>query len=91
MRVSIVPVLEDNYSYLLICEATKKAAAVDPAQPAKVLAQAERDGVDIVAILTTHRHLYCFPSLLPRRISPFLWFTVTTLVETLSLPALGQA
>lgn len=56
MRVSIVPVLDDNYSYLLICDATKKAAAVDPAQPAKVIAQAEKDGVEVVAILTTHRH-----------------------------------
>ena len=37
-KMNVVPVeaLEDNYMYLLIDEATKEAAAVDPVEPAKV-------------------------------------------------------
>lgn len=56
MKVVAVPVREDNYSYLLIDEATKKAAAIDPFDVAKVAAAAETHGVQIVANLTTHHH-----------------------------------
>jgi len=56
MKVSIVPVLEDNYSYILIDEQTKIAAAIDPAEPHKVFIQAEKEGVNITSILTTHHH-----------------------------------
>ena len=38
MRVVQVPVLNDNYSYLLIDDATKQAAAVDPQEPEKSVA-----------------------------------------------------
>mmetsp|Transcript_42473 Transcript_42473/g.77717 ORF Transcript_42473/g.77717 Transcript_42473/m.77717 type:complete len:584 (-) Transcript_42473:18-1769(-) len=56
MRVVVVPVLSDNYSYLLIDEASKKAATVDPAEAHIVLSAARREGVEIVAVLTTHHH-----------------------------------
>jgi hydroxyacylglutathione hydrolase len=56
MRVVVVPVLSDNYSYLLIDDATKLAAAVDPAEASLVLAAARREGVQVVAVLTTHHH-----------------------------------
>ena len=36
MRVKLLPALEDNYMYLLIDEATKQAAIVDPVEPKKV-------------------------------------------------------
>jgi hydroxyacylglutathione hydrolase len=55
-RVVPVPVLSDNYAYLLIDERDKIAAAVDPAEPKKVLAAAEKEGVPIKAIYTTHHH-----------------------------------
>ena len=37
-KMNVVPVeaLEDNYMYLLIDDATKEAAAVDPVEPTKV-------------------------------------------------------
>ena len=37
-KMNVVPVeaLEDNYMYLIIDEATKEAAAVDPVEPTKV-------------------------------------------------------
>lgn len=56
MRVAVVPVLSDNYAYLLIDDDTKKAAAVDPAEAALVVAAARRENVELEAILTTHHH-----------------------------------
>mmetsp|Transcript_449 Transcript_449/g.826 ORF Transcript_449/g.826 Transcript_449/m.826 type:complete len:255 (-) Transcript_449:530-1294(-) len=56
IRVVPVPVLSDNYAYLVIDEATKVAAAVDPAEPDKVLAAARREGVTVQTVLTTHKH-----------------------------------
>ncbi|KAG8714809.1 Cytoplasmic glyoxalase II [Ceratobasidium sp. 395] len=56
MRVVPVPVRSDNYAYLLIDEATKQAAAVDPFDVPKVRAQAEKEGVKLTALITTHHH-----------------------------------
>ncbi|KAI0079995.1 hydroxyacylglutathione hydrolase [Panus rudis PR-1116 ss-1] len=56
MKVVPVPVRSDNYAYLLIDDASKKAAAVDPYDVPKVQAAAEKEGVQIVACLTTHHH-----------------------------------
>jgi glyoxylase-like metal-dependent hydrolase (beta-lactamase superfamily II) len=52
-----VPILFDNYAYLLIDHSTKCAAVVDPAVPEVVIEFAEKLGVRrIVAVLTTHGH-----------------------------------
>jgi len=51
-----VPVLSDNYAYLLVDTEGKCAAAVDPAEPKKVLAAAKELGVKVVLSLTTHKH-----------------------------------
>jgi len=56
MKIVAVPVRQDNYSYLLIDEATNQAAAVDPYDVDKVTAAADRLGVQIVAGITTHHH-----------------------------------
>lgn len=59
MKVVPVPVLSDNYAYLLIDDATKYTAVVDPYDVAKVEAALEREGVPIGrvnVILTTHHH-----------------------------------
>ncbi|CAM9520979.1 unnamed protein product [Ascophyllum nodosum] len=55
MRVVCVPVLHDNFAYLLIDE-SGVTAAVDPAQPEKVLKAAKEEGVSISKVLTTHKH-----------------------------------
>ncbi len=58
MNVSIIPVtaLEQNCS-LLCCEASGKAAVVDPGgDQERILAEAEAAGVDIEKILLTHGH-----------------------------------
>ncbi|KAF7338665.1 Lactamase-B domain-containing protein [Mycena venus] len=56
MKVTAIPVREDNYSYLLVDDATKVAAAVDPYDVEKVTAAADKLGVHLVASLTTHHH-----------------------------------
>jgi len=56
MEVVLVPVHQDNYAYLLIDKASNVAAAVDPAEPAKVLAAANERNLNITTILTTHHH-----------------------------------
>lgn len=56
MQVIPVPCLLDNYAYLVVCEATLKAAVVDPSEPDPVLEAVRRERVDLVAILNTHHH-----------------------------------
>lgn len=56
MKILHIPCLEDNYSYLIIDETTKEAAAVDPAEPHKVFRAAQENGVDLKLVLTTHHH-----------------------------------
>ena len=46
----------DNYAYLVIDEATKKAACIDPAEPKVVLEAAKKENVELTHILTTHAH-----------------------------------
>lgn len=55
MRVVPVPVLDDNYAYLLI-DSAGKTAAIDPVEPKKLIAAAEKEGVEITAVITTHHH-----------------------------------
>lgn len=56
MRVELIPVLSDNYAYLVLCERTGLAAAVDPADPEPVLARVEELGAELAAIWNTHHH-----------------------------------
>nr|GAT59608.1 predicted protein [Mycena chlorophos] len=56
MKVVPVPVRSDNYAYLLVDDATKQAAAVDPFDVAKVTEAADNLGVRLVALITTHHH-----------------------------------
>ncbi len=55
-RVVVVPMLRDNYGYLLVCSEAKVCAVVDPVEPDKILAAAKAEGVKITHILTTHSH-----------------------------------
>jgi hydroxyacylglutathione hydrolase len=51
-----VPVLQDNYSYLVIDEAERVAAIVDCAEVDPVLEAARAEGVTITAVFSTHHH-----------------------------------
>jgi len=56
VRVIPVPVLQDNYSYLVIDESRGTAAVVDCAEVDPVLERARQEGVKITAVLATHHH-----------------------------------
>ncbi len=56
--MTVVPIacLKDNYAYLLICEKTRKAAAIDPSDASAVRAAIDAHGVELAAIWNTHHH-----------------------------------
>jgi hydroxyacylglutathione hydrolase len=56
VRVVPVPVLQDNYSYLIIDEDESLAAVVDVAEVEPVLAAARKEGVTVTTVLSTHHH-----------------------------------
>ncbi|HAA55661.1 MAG TPA: hydroxyacylglutathione hydrolase [Myxococcales bacterium] len=56
LEVVLVPQLQDNYAYLLICKSTQKAAIVDCPEADKMIEVIESKGVTPVAILNTHHH-----------------------------------
>lgn len=56
MQVIPIPQLSDNYAYLVVDEATKKAGIVDCSEAHKVLPVVEKTGVELIAILPTHHH-----------------------------------
>jgi hydroxyacylglutathione hydrolase len=56
MRVVAVPCLKDNYAYLVIDEATRRCAVVDPGESEPVAAAIAREGVTLGAIWATHHH-----------------------------------
>ncbi|XP_055472495.1 probable hydrolase PNKD isoform X1 [Psammomys obesus] len=56
VKVLPIPVLSDNYSYLIIDTQAGLAVAVDPSDPRAVQASIEKERVNLVAILCTHKH-----------------------------------
>ena len=56
MKITQIPLLRDNYGYLLVCEKTNRAAIVDPSEAAPVLRRIDQEKVIPTAILNTHHH-----------------------------------
>lgn len=56
MEIVPIPLLADNYGYLLVDPANKRAAIVDCSEAAPVLAEVERRGLRLDAVLSTHHH-----------------------------------
>jgi hydroxyacylglutathione hydrolase len=56
MRIHQIPLLRDNYGYLLVCEKTNAAAIIDPSEAEPVRQRVEREKVNLTAILNTHHH-----------------------------------
>lgn len=56
MKVSLIPLLEDNYGYLIVDESSKKGALVDAVTPDVALRTVEDAGVEVTQVLTTHHH-----------------------------------
>ena len=55
-EIALIPVLSDNYSYLLMDHRSRKGIVVDPADAVKISEVAEQYNIDIVAIPNTHKH-----------------------------------
>jgi hydroxyacylglutathione hydrolase len=51
-----IPVLSDNYIYLVRCRVTNACAVIDPAEAEPVLEEARRLGWTITHVLNTHHH-----------------------------------
>jgi len=56
MKIVQIPLLRDNYGYLVICEKTREAGVVDPSEAEPVLRRVEQEKVTLKAILNTHHH-----------------------------------
>ncbi len=56
MRVERIPTLSDNYTYLIIDEASGEAAVVDAPEAGPVEARVESLGVRVTNVLSTHHH-----------------------------------
>ncbi|MGH7872478.1 MAG: hydroxyacylglutathione hydrolase [Candidatus Binatia bacterium] len=56
MKIVQIPLLRDNYGYLLVCEKTKQTAIIDPSEAEPVLRRVEQEKVEPIAILNTHHH-----------------------------------
>jgi hydroxyacylglutathione hydrolase len=56
MEIIRIPVLSDNYIFLMVDVDRQIAAVVDPAEAAPVLAELARQQLKLVAIFNTHHH-----------------------------------
>jgi hydroxyacylglutathione hydrolase len=56
MRIHQIPLLRDNYGYLLVCEKTNDAAIIDPSEAEPVLQRIDQEKVRLTTILNTHHH-----------------------------------
>jgi hydroxyacylglutathione hydrolase len=56
LRVERIPTLQDNYTYLVICEASGDAAVIDAPEVEPVVARVEAKGARVTKLLTTHHH-----------------------------------
>lgn len=56
MKIHQIPMLRDNYAYLLVCEKSKAAAIIDPSEAEPALNRIEQEGVRLEGILNTHHH-----------------------------------
>ena len=53
-RIQTIPVLKDNYTYLLIDAATQRCLAIDPVKPQNLIPHLS--DLELKGILTTHHH-----------------------------------
>src|SRR3990167_8982550 len=56
MRIVQIPLLRDNYAYLIVCEKTDDTAVVDPSEAGPILRKVKEEKVTLRAILNTHHH-----------------------------------
>jgi hydroxyacylglutathione hydrolase len=54
--ITPVPCLKDNYAYLVVCDATRRAVVVDPSEAEPVAKAAAAAGLELEAVWNTHHH-----------------------------------
>ncbi len=56
LQVERVPTLGDNYTYVIMCEATGEAAIVDAPEAEPVIRRVDALGAKVTKVLSTHHH-----------------------------------
>ena len=56
LRVERVPTLQDNYTYVIVCEDTAEAAIVDAPESDPVVQRVGDIGARVTKVLSTHHH-----------------------------------
>ena len=56
LRIERIPTFADNYTYLVICEATNEAAVIDAPEADPVVRRVDETGARVTKILSTHHH-----------------------------------
>ena len=56
MRIITIPILSDNYSYLIIEKDNKSCSLIDPASPEEIIPFIEKKKLNLKNILNTHYH-----------------------------------
>ena len=56
MKIEIIKCLEDNYSYLVIDEASNSACVIDPSESKPIIDYTEKNKINLKFILNTHHH-----------------------------------
>src|SRR5262245_59621094 len=56
LRIERIPTLRDNYTYLLVCEATGEAAVVDAPEAEPAFRRVAALGCRVAKVLSTHHH-----------------------------------
>ena len=56
LQIERIPTFGDNYTYLVICDATREAAIIDAPEFEPVVGRVEASGARVTAILSTHHH-----------------------------------
>ena len=56
MKLIQIPLLRDNYAYLIVCPKTNRAAIIDPSEADPVLRRVAQENVTLTTILNTHHH-----------------------------------
>ncbi len=56
LRIERIPTLNDNYTYLVVCDATGDAAVIDAPELEPVVSRVESEGARVTKLLTTHHH-----------------------------------
>lgn len=57
MQVQTIPLLRDNYAYLLLDKEAGTAVVIDPSEPGPIIQELDLQGLRLIEIWCTHHHL----------------------------------